>query len=321
MLRVWRSRTVVEPPTEEIHMRVGQTAVAVRGLTKRYGSQTAVDDLTFDVPPGRVVGFLGPNGSGKSTTMRMIIGLTSPSAGTATLFGTPFHDLDDPVRTVGAIVDGVDYHPGRRAIEELRISAAAAGLPRSRCDEVIDIVGLGDAALKRVGQYSLGMRQRLGIAQALLGDPQILLLDEPANGLDPEGIHWVRGLLRGLAEEGRAALVSSHLLGEVARLADDVLVIRRGRFVTFAPVAELIAAAAEGVVRVSSIDDTLLEAALSAAGYDTSAAPDGLHVVGAAPATVGQVALESGIALTGLQPVTADLEDVFMELTRGGGIA
>jgi ABC-2 type transport system ATP-binding protein len=201
-------------------------AVAVRGLTKRYGAQLAVDDLTFEVPAGRVVGFLGPNGSGKSTTMRMIVGLTAPTAGTATLFGRPFHELDAPVRTVGSIVDGVNYHPGRRAIEELRISAAAAGLPRSRCDEVIDLVGLGDAALKRVGQYSLGMRQRLGIGQALLGDPRILLLDEPANGLDPEGIHWVRELLRGLAAEGRAAFVSSHLLGEVSRLADEVVVIR-----------------------------------------------------------------------------------------------
>jgi len=300
---------------------VPDPAVAVQGLTKRYGAQVAVDDLTFDVPLGQVVGFLGPNGSGKSTTMRMIVGLTAPTAGTATLLGTPFHELDDPVRTVGSIVDGVDYHPGRRAIEELRISAATAGLLRSRCDEVIERVGLGDAALKRVGQYSLGMRQRLGIAQALLGDPQILLLDEPANGLDPEGIHWVRELLRGLADEGRAALVSSHLLGEVARLADEVLVIRRGRFVTQAPVDALTQAASAGVVRVAREDDPRLVAALDAAGLDASVSAEGLQINGSSTAAVGRIAREAGIVLTGLYPVVPDLEEVFMELTSGGGIA
>jgi ABC-2 type transport system ATP-binding protein len=300
-------------------MATDAPAVAVRGLTKRYGAQLAVDDLTFDVPTGRVVGFLGPNGAGKSTTLRMIIGLTAPTAGSATLFGTAFHDLDDPVRTVGSIVDGVDYHPGRRAIEELRISAAAAGLPRSRCDEVIEIVGLGDAARKRVGAYSLGMRQRLGIAQALLGDPRVLLLDEPANGLDPEGIHWVRALLRRLADEGRAVLVSSHLLGEVARLADEVLVIRRGRFVTQAPVEELTGAAGGGV-RVASVDDERLAAALRADGLEVDAGPDGLLVHGATTEDVGRAALAAGVVLTGLQPAVADLEEVFMELTAGGGI-
>jgi ABC-2 type transport system ATP-binding protein len=297
-------------------------AVAVRGLTKRYGAQLAVDDLTFDVPAGRVVGFLGPNGAGKSTTLRMIIGLTAPTAGTATIFGSAFRDLDDPVRTVGSIVDGVDYHPGRRAIEELRITARAAGLPRSRCDEVIDLVGLGGAARKRVGAFSLGMRQRLGIAQALLGDPRVLLLDEPANGLDPEGIHWVRSLLRDLAGEGRAVLVSSHLLGEVARLADEVLVIRRGRFVTQAPVDELTGAAeASGAVRVASADDRRLQEALRAADLAVEQVPAGLVVAGTSTADVGRIALEAGVALTWLQPVVADLEDVFMELTQGGGIA
>lgn len=302
-------------------MPIPQPAIAVRGLTKRYGALFAVDDLTFEVPFGQVVGFLGPNGAGKSTTMRMIIGLTAPTAGTATLLGTPFHELDDPVRTVGSIVDGVDYHPGRRAIEELRVSAATAGLPLSRCDEVIEQVGLGDAALKRVGQYSLGMRQRLGIAQALLGDPQILLLDEPANGLDPEGIHWVRELLRGLADEGRAALVSSHLLGEVARLADEVLVIGRGRFVTQAPVEALTQAASEGIVWVASEDDSRLVAALDAAGLDASVNSEGLQVNGSSTAEVGRVARDEGIVLTGLKPVIPDLEQVFMELTSGGGIA
>ena len=297
-------------------------AVSVRGLTKRYGRQLAVDNLSFDVPAGQVVGFLGPNGAGKSTTLRMIVGLTAPSAGTATVNGVPFHELEDPARTVGSIVDGVGYHPGRRGIEELRISARTAGLPRSRCDEVLELVGLQDAARKRVGAYSLGMRQRLGLAQALLGDPAVLLLDEPANGLDPEGIHWVRGLLRGLADRGRAVLVSSHLLGEVARLADEVVVIRRGQFVTQASVAELTGGGlAGGVVRVESVDDTALAAALRGGGADVQQTAVGLEVRGLAPEDVGRAALDAGVALRLLQPKVAELEDVFIELTSGGGIA
>jgi ABC-2 type transport system ATP-binding protein len=300
---------------------VTEHAVSVRGLTKRYGTQLAVDGLSFDVPRGRVVGFLGPNGAGKSTTLRMIIGLTTPTSGSSTIFGVPFHDLDDPVRTVGSIVDGVGYHPGRRAIEELRISARAASIPLSRCDEVLATVGLEEAARKRVGQFSLGMRQRLGIAQALLGDPQVLLLDEPANGLDPEGIHWVRRLLRSLADEGRAVLVSSHLLGEVARLADDVIVIRRGRYVTHGSVAELTGAAGGGAVRVSSLDDPALARALQDRDAEVVVSPDGLTVSGLASEDIGRVALEAGIVLRTLHPVVAELEDVFIELTAGGGIA
>jgi len=300
---------------------VSEIAVEVRGLTKRFGGQLAVDGISFDLPTGKVVGFLGPNGAGKSTTMRMIIGLTAPTAGTATIFGSPFHDLDDPVRTVGSIVDGVGYHPGRRAIEELRISAQAAGLPRSRCDEVIEMVGLGEAATKRVGKYSLGMRQRLGIAQALLGDPKVLLLDEPANGLDPEGIQWVRQLLRYLADEGRAIFVSSHLLGEISRLADDVIVIRRGEVITQATVAELTGASAGGAVAVSSLDDAALHQALEAAGAVVVASPEGLTVTGVDAAAVGRAALDAQVVLTALRPVTAELEDVFLELTAGGGIA
>jgi ABC-2 type transport system ATP-binding protein len=296
-------------------------AVEIRGLTKRFGSNLAVDDVSFDLPTGRVVGFLGPNGAGKSTTLRMIIGLTAPTAGTATIFGTPFHDLEDPVRTVGSIVDGVGYHPGRKAIEELRVSALAAGIDRSRCDEVLELVGLKDVAAKRVGQFSLGMRQRLGIAQALLGDPKVLLLDEPANGLDPEGIHWVRSLLRYLADEGRAILVSSHLLGEVARLADDVIVIRRGQIVTQATVAELTGAVHGGAVAVASLDDATLGRALVGVGAEVS--PDDGHLVvrGLASESIGRVALEAGIVLRELRPLTAELEDVFLELTAGGGIA
>jgi ABC-2 type transport system ATP-binding protein len=317
----WPLSLLREPPVTASPPATSSPAVSLRGLTKRFGSQVAVDDLSFDVHPGRVVGFLGPNGAGKSTTLRMLIGLTTPTAGTSTILGVPFHDLDDPVRAVGSIVDGVGYHPGRRAIEELRISARAAGLPRSRCDDVIDLVGLGDAATKRVGNYSLGMRQRLGIAQALLGDPRVLLLDEPANGLDPEGIHWVRKLLRSLADEGRAVLVSSHLLGEVARLADDVIVIRRGRFVTHGSVAELTGAVGGGAVHVSSLADPTLARALTTRGAEVAVGPDGLTVTGLRAEEIGQVALEAGVVLRALHPVVAELEDVFMELTAGGGIA
>ncbi|MTV26993.1 ABC transporter ATP-binding protein [Nitriliruptoraceae bacterium ZYF776] len=291
-------------------------AVSVRGLTKRFGAQLAVDDLSFEVPAGRVVGFLGPNGAGKSTTMRMLVGLTAPDAGRAEILGTPFHDLADPARTVGSIVDGVEYHPGRRAIEELHISAVTAGLPRARCEEVLAQVGLEDAARKRVGQYSLGMKQRLGIAQALLGDPQVLLLDEPANGLDPDGIRWVRSLLRELADEGRAILVSSHLLAEVARLADEVIVIRRGRIVTQGTVAELTAAASGGAVVVRSADDRQLRTALTDAGGEVVDGPDGMRVAGLDTATVGEVALRAGVALTELRTAVAELEDAFLELTH-----
>ncbi len=294
-------------------------AVEINGLTKRFKDQLAVDDVSFQVPEGKVVGFLGPNGAGKSTTMRMIVGLTAPSAGTATIYGTSFHDLEDPARTVGSIVDGVDYHPGRRAIDELRISALAAGLPRSRCDDVLELVGLQAAARKRVGQFSLGMRQRMGLAQALLGEPKVLLLDEPANGLDPEGIHWVRQLLRHLADEGCAILVSSHLLGEVSRLVDDVLVIRQGRIVAESSVAELTGAASGGVM-VASVDDASLERALRAAGAEVTQTADGLVVTGVATEDVGKLAFGAGIAVTELRPLTAELEDIFMELTAGGGI-
>jgi ABC-2 type transport system ATP-binding protein len=289
-------------------------AVAVDRLTKRFGSQLAVDDLSFEVPAGKVVGFLGPNGSGKSTTLRMIVGLTAPTSGHALIGGVPFHDLERPAAVVGSIVDGVGHHPARRAIDELRISALAAGLPTDRCEAALELVGLADAGRKRVGAYSLGMRQRLGIAQALLGDPQVLLLDEPANGLDPEGIRWIRSLLRHLADEGRTVLVSSHLIGEVARLADDVIVIREGRFVTQASVDELTAVATGGAV-VRSLDDATLAELLRAGGADVVVDPDQLTVRGVDPESIGRTALAGGIVLTELRPVRAELEDVFLELT------
>jgi ABC-2 type transport system ATP-binding protein len=297
---------------------VAPAAVTVDRLTKRFGSQLAVDDLSFEVPAGKVVGFLGPNGSGKSTTLRMIVGLTAPTSGHALIGGVPFHDLDRPAEVVGSIVDGVGHHPARRAIDELRISALAAGLPTDRCDAALELVGLADAGRKRVGAYSLGMRQRLGIAQALLGDPKVLLLDEPANGLDPEGIRWIRSLLRHLADEGRTVLVSSHLIGEVARLADDVIVIREGRFVTQASVDELTAVATGGAV-VRSLDDVALTGLLRAAGAEVVVDPDQLTIRGVDPELIGRVALEGRIVLTELRPVRAELEDVFLELTGEEG--
>jgi ABC-2 type transport system ATP-binding protein len=298
---------------------VPAAAVSLRGLTKRYGAQVVVDQLSFEVPAGRVVGFLGPNGAGKSTTLRMILGLTTATAGTATILGRPLRDHPDPARVVGSIVDGVGFHPGRRAIEELRLSARAAGLPAGRPDEVLELVGLGDAGHKRVGAYSLGMRQRLGIARALLGDPAVLLLDEPANGLDPEGIHWLRGLLRDLADRGCAVLVSSHLIGEVARVADEVVVIRQGRFVTQAPVGQLVAGRA--AVRVTGRDDLALASALRARGGEVTVDTSGLDVTGVAIRDVGQVAFDAGIPLFELRSAGGELEDAFLELTTGGGIA
>lgn len=311
--------TVTVTDVRERGTTMPEIAVQVRGLTKRFGKVLAVDDVSFDLPTGRVVGFLGPNGAGKSTTMRMMVGLTAPTSGSSLVEGREFHDLADPARTVGSIVDGVDYHPGRRAIQELQISARAAGIPRERCQEVLELVGLAAASRKRVGEFSLGMRQRLGLAQALLGDPRILLLDEPANGLDPEGIHWVRQLLRHLADEGRAVLVSSHLLTEVSRLADEVLVIRKGRIVAHAPVAELTNRG--NVISVSSLDDEALGTALKAAGAGVTGPPGELAVTGVDASTVGKVALTAGIALTELHTRATDLEDVFMELTSGEEIA
>ena len=297
------------------------TAVSVRGLTKRFGSQVAVDDVSFDVPEGRVVGFLGPNGAGKSTTLRSIVGLTAPNSGTSTIYGTPFHDLQDPANTVGSIVDGVGFHPGRRAIDELRISASAAGLPASRCHEMLELVGLGAAGSKRVGKYSLGMKQRLGLAAAMLGDPKVLLLDEPANGLDPEGIQWVRAFLRHLADEGRAILVSSHLLNEVARLVDDVLVINQGRIIAHGALDELTDGAGNAAVKVASQDDAALSAELERRGASVAEEGDGLRVEGVAAQEVGAAALAAGVVLLELRSFAPELEDVFLELTSGGGIA
>jgi ABC-2 type transport system ATP-binding protein len=216
------------------------STIRIQNLTKRYGPVLGVDDLSFEVRPGQVTGFLGPNGSGKTTTLRILLGLASPSAGTATIGGLPYHQLPDPVRQVGAALDSNTFHPGRSAAQHLRIIATVTGLPRRRVDEVLGLTGLADVAGRRVGGFSLGMRQRLSLAGALLGDPGVLVFDEPLNGLDPDGIRWLRGLLRELAAQDRTVFVSSHLLSEVAQTADEVVVLSRGRLVAQTPLADLV---------------------------------------------------------------------------------
>jgi ABC-2 type transport system ATP-binding protein len=216
------------------------STIRIQDLTKRYGPVLGVDDLSFEVRPGQVTGFLGPNGSGKTTTLRILLGLATPTAGTATIGGLPYHQLPDPVRQVGAALDSNTFHPGRSAAQHLRIIATVTGLPRRRVDEVLGLVGLADVAGRRVGGFSLGMRQRLSLAGALLGDPGVLVFDEPLNGLDPDGIRWFRGLLRELAAQDRTVFVSSHLLSEVAQTVDEVIVLSRGRLVAQTPLSDLI---------------------------------------------------------------------------------
>jgi ABC-2 type transport system ATP-binding protein len=237
------------------------STIAVDALTKRYGAVTAVDDLTFRLAPGRITGFLGPNGAGKSTTMRILLGLARPTSGRATIDGRPYAELSDPLRRIGALLDPHVFHPGRSGRVALRIVARPARIPDRRVEEVLDLVGLGAAGHRRVGGYSLGMRQRLALAAALLGDPDTLVLDEPASGLDPEGVHWLRGLLRHLAGEGRTVFVSSHLLAELGQTVDDVVVINRGRLVAAGPMAELL-----DRTDASSLETFFLEATASQQG-------------------------------------------------------
>ncbi len=291
--------------------------IEVRGLTKRYGDKVAVDDLSFSVKPGVVTGFLGPNGSGKSTTMRVIMGLDRPNTGTATINGRSYHDLDWPLREVGALLEARAIHPGRSARAHLWMLAQTNQIARSRVDEVLDIVGLSEVAGQPAGKFSLGMGQRLGIAASLLGDPGVLLYDEPVNGLDAEGIRWVRNLLTGLARQGRTLFVSSHLMSEMAQMADDVVVIGRGRLITEAPMDGLLESSQQSFVRVRSPKIDALVPILEARGARTSRAPDGsVNVSGMSEATVGDLAFEAGVALHELAPNNASLEEVFMELTE-----
>jgi ABC-2 type transport system ATP-binding protein len=286
------------------------------GLTKRYGDKLAVDGLTFSVRPGRVTGFLGPNGAGKSTTIRMILGLDAPTAGRATINGRPYAEHAAPLCEAGALLEARAVHTGRSARSHLLALAATTGIARRRVDEVIGMVGLQDVARKRAGGFSLGMGQRLGIASALLGDPATLILDEPVNGLDPEGILWIRNLLKSLAAEGRTVFVSSHLMSEMALTADHLVVIGRGRLIADTSVAELTSASARGV-RVRSPQADLLQAIL--AGPDvaiTQPGPQVLEIDGLDSDTVGRVAAQHAVVLSELVPRTASLEEAFMELTR-----
>jgi ABC-2 type transport system ATP-binding protein len=287
-------------------------AIETVGLTKRYGSVTAVDDLSFSVRDGAVTGFLGPNGAGKTTTLRMILALARPTAGHATVLGQPYAKLAEPARAVGANLEIAGAHPGRKGRDHLRALAAMAGLPRSRVAEVLRLVELEGAAGRRAGKYSMGMRQRLGLAATLLGDPQVLILDEPANGLDPQGIRWLRDFLRGMAAEGRTVLVSSHVLAEVAQTVDDVVVIHRGRLVDEGPVARLTAG---GHVVVRSPRPAELLAALEAAGLGVSANGDELVVDADDPARVGDIAFAAGVPLHELTTRATSLEEAFLALT------
>ena len=283
-------------------------------LTKVYGDRVAVDDLTVTVEPGRVTGFLGPNGSGKTTTMRCVLGLTRPTAGTATVLGVPYAQLHHPMRRVGALIDPRARHPGRTAHDHLRALAQSNGLPRDRVDEVVGLVGLDAVAHERLRGFSLGMAQRLGIAVALLGDPDVLLFDEPVNGLDPDGIRWVRHLLRDLAAEGRTVLVSSHLMSEMQDTADHLVVLGRGRLLADVPMAELLGSGA--AVRVRTPQPRLLAAALQRAGGRVAAEPDGaLTVRGLAADRIGDVAFATGLPVHELARLTTSLEAAYYALT------
>ena len=293
--------------------------VEVRGLTKSFGAVRAVDDLSFTVEPGSITGFLGPNGAGKTTTLRMALGLERPDAGTATFDGVAYADLRAPVRTVGAVLETA-FHPARSGRNHLRVYCRAAGLPVPRADEVLAQVGLADAGRRRAGGYSLGMRQRLALATALLGDPAVLVLDEPANGLDPEGIHWLRGFLRHLAhDEGRTVLVSSHLLSEMEQTADRVVIVGAGRLVREGALTELRSGAlGSGSVLVRSPEAGRLAEVLGSAGLAVSPTDDGLVTVdGTTPAAVGAHAFRAGVELHELRAETSGLEELYFRLTAG----
>ncbi len=293
------------------------SGIAATNLTKRYGEKVAVDDLTFEVTPGRVTGFLGPNGAGKSTTMRIVMGLDRPDAGSVTVNGRPYHELAWPLREVGALLEAKATHPGRSAFAHLSMLAKANRIPRRRVEEMLDMVGLSSVAGKRVGEFSLGMGQRLGIAAAMLGNPGVVMFDEPVNGLDTDGIRWVRQLLRHLASEGRSVFVSSHLMSEMARTADELVVIGKGRLIAQMPVAEFTSRYATGYVRVRSpqVDD--LRLALEEAGASVASEEDrSISVRGVSQDAIGETAWRHSIMLQELAPQSASLEEAFMESTE-----
>jgi ABC-2 type transport system ATP-binding protein len=292
--------------------------IVVEGLTKQYRRVRAVDDLSFTVQAGRVTGFLGPNGAGKTTTLRMLLNLVTPTAGTATIGGHRYADLSDPLRKVGAVLEASSAHKGRTGRNHLRVVCAAAGLPAQRADEVLTLVGLTPAANRKFRGYSLGMRQRLGIAAAMIGDPHVLILDEPANGLDPEGIRWMRELLKALADQGRTILVSSHLLSEMQQLADDLVIIAAGQLVRQGTVGGIIDSMAhEAMVKVRTPNLAALTAAVQQKGAAVTTGQDGAVLVsGLAAAEVGAAAFAAGVELHELTPERPDLEGVFLELTH-----
>jgi ABC-2 type transport system ATP-binding protein len=290
--------------------------ISAKRLTKAFGTRLAVDDLSFDIAPGRVTGFLGPNGAGKTTTMRMLLGLAQPTSGIASVLGRSYVDLEHPSRRVGTVLDASSFHPRRTARNHLRWVAAAAGVRRARVPEVLETVDLAQAATRQVGEFSLGMRQRLALATALLGQPELLILDEPANGLDPAGIRWLRQFLRAFAASGGSVLVSSHQLAEVAQMADEVVVIHRGRLVTHTSVAALTVGA--GTVRVRTPHAERLADLVTAAGATVDRRePEVLAVLGMLPSQVGELAAEAGVVLHELVGETHSLEEVFFELTAG----
>jgi len=291
--------------------------IEAHGLTKRYGATLAVDHLSFTVPPGQVTGFLGPNGAGKSTTMRMILGLDAPQSGTVTVNGRPYAACRRPLFQVGALLEAKAFHGGRSARNHLLALAMSNGIGRAQVDRVLELAGLSGAASRRAGGFSLGMAQRLGIAAALLGDPPVLLLDEPVNGLDPEGVRWIRTLLRSLAAEGRTVLLSSHLMSEMAQTADRLIIVGRGRLIAQTTMSDLLASGTGSFVRVRSPEAAALAEHLIAQGATvTEHAGDTLTVTGVTAETIGEAARTGGITLTELSAQQASLEDRYMELTR-----
>jgi ABC-2 type transport system ATP-binding protein len=296
---------------------VVEATIEARGLLKRYGNTVAVDGLSFLVKPGRVTGFVGPNGAGKSTTMRLILGLDAPDAGEVRVSGKRYRELAAPLCEVGALLDASATHPGRRARDHLRWLATSNGLPRRRVDEVLGLVGLSEVAGRRTGAYSLGMAQRLGIAAAMLGDAPVLMFDEPINGLDPEGIRWIRGFLRSLADERRAVLVSSHLMSELEGTANDVIVIGRGRLIASTTVSALLATASDGRVKLRTPQAAEVMTLLSGAGGTvTSTGPDAVTVTGLDVARIADLTAEHGLRLHELSPERTTLEEAYIELTR-----